>query len=57
MLEQERAHMTPKPVQFDGYVENSARVSSTCLINVQRNYYSVPWELAGKMVSVRLYPN
>ena len=57
MLEQERAHMMPMPVKFDGYVENSARVSSTCLINVQRNHYSVPCELAGKMVSVRLYPN
>lgn len=34
----------------------SARVSGTCLINVQRNHYSVPCELAGKMVSVRLYP-
>lgn len=49
--------MMPMPTQFDGYVENSARVSSTCLINVQRNHYSVPCELAGKMVSVRLYPN
>ena len=57
MLEQERAHMMPMPTQFDGYVESSARVSSTCLINVQRNHYSVPCELAGKMVSVRLHPN
>lgn len=57
MLEQERAHMMPMPTQFDGYVESSARVSGTCLINVQRNHYSVPCELAGKMVSVRLYPN
>lgn len=56
MLEQERAHMMPMPAQFDGYVESSARVSSTCLINVQRNHYSVPCELACKMVSVRLYP-
>lgn len=49
--------MMPMPTQFDGYVESSARVSGTCLINVQRNHYSVPCELAGKMVSVRLYPN
>ena len=49
--------MMPMPAQFDGYVESSARVSSTCLVNVQRNHYSVPCELAGKMVSVRLYPS
>lgn len=49
--------MMPMPTAFDGYVESSARVSGTCLINVQRNHYSVPCELAGKMVSVRLYPH
>jgi len=57
VLEQERAHMMPMPASFDGYIDISARVSSTCLISVQRNHYSVPCELAGKMVSVRLYPS
>ena len=56
MLEQERSHMMPMTAPFDGYIEHSARVTSTCLINVQRNHYSVPCELAGKMISVRLYP-
>lgn len=56
-LEQERAHMMPVPTAFDGYVEKAARVSTTCLINVQRNHYSVPCELAGQMVSTRLYPD
>jgi len=37
-------------------VEKSARVSSTCLVTVQRNRYSVPCELAGQRVSTRLYP-
>ena len=41
---------------FNGYVEEPGRVSSTCLVNVARNHYSVPCELAGKMVSKRLYP-
>jgi hypothetical protein len=41
---------------FDGYVENPARVSSTCLVVVARNRYSVPCELAGQAVSTRLYP-
>lgn len=57
MLEQEHAHMMPVPTPFDGYVEKPARASSTCLINVQRNHYSVPCELAGHMVSTQLYPD
>jgi transposase len=57
MLEQERADMMPMPAPFDGYVEKPARVSSTCLVAVQRNRYSVPCELAGQMVSTRLYPD
>ena len=56
MLEQERAHLMPMPTPFDGYVEKAARVSTTCLVTVHRNRYSVPCELAGQMVSTRLYP-
>ena len=57
MLEQEQSQMMPVPTAFDGYVEKPARVSSTCLVSVQRNRYSVPCELAGQLVSSRLYPN
>jgi len=56
MLEHERAELMPMPEPFDGYVEKPARVSSTCLVTVARNRYSVPCELAGQMVSARLYP-
>jgi hypothetical protein len=56
MLEHERAHLMPMPKPFDGYVEKPARVSSTCLVAVARNRYSVPCELAGQTVSTRLYP-
>jgi len=56
MLEQERVQMMPVPTAFDGYVEKEVRVSSTCLVSVQRNRYSVPCELAGRWVSARLYP-
>ena len=49
--------MMPMPTAFDGYVEKSARVSSTCLVAVARNRYSAPCELAGQRVSTRLYPN
>ena len=44
------------PTPFDGYVERSAKVSSTCLVAVARNRYSVPCELAGQRGSARLYP-
>ena len=57
MLEHERAHLMPMPAPFDGYVEKPARVSSTSLVSVARNRYSVPCELVGQMVSTRLYPN
>tara|TARA_B110001454_G_scaffold99778_1_gene94249 strand:- start:995 stop:2518 length:1524 start_codon:yes stop_codon:yes gene_type:complete len=56
MLEHERAHLMSMPQPFDGYVERPARVTSTCLVSVARNRYSVPCELAGQMVSTRLYP-
>ena len=38
---------------FDGYVEHMARVSSTCLVVLDRNRYSVPAAFAGRVVSVR----
>ena len=56
MLEQERVEMMPMPTPFDGYVQSPAKVSSTCLVSVQRNRYSVPCEFAGQRVSTRLYP-
>ena len=56
MLELELPHLMPMPEPFDGYVEAPGRVSSTCLVSVARNRYSVPCELAGHMVSTRLYP-
>jgi hypothetical protein len=46
----------PVPTPFDSYVELPARVSSTSLISVARNRYSVPCTWAGHRVSVRLYP-
>jgi transposase len=56
MLEHERSQLMPRPAAFDGYVEKPALVSSTCLVSVARNRYSVPCELAGQVVSTRLYP-
>lgn len=56
MHEHESAQLMPMTAAFDGYVEKPARVSSTCLVAVARNRYSVPCELVGQMVSTRLYP-
>lgn len=56
-FEQERAELMPMPTLFDGYVERSAKASSTCLVTVARNRYSVSRELAGQRMSTRLYPS
>jgi hypothetical protein len=55
-LEQEQLYLMPMPTPFDGYVEVLARVSSTCLVTVQRNRYSVPCHLANHKVAIHLYP-
>lgn len=57
VLEQEQLYLMPMPIPFDGYVEVLARVSSTCLVSVQRNRYSVPCHLANHRVAVHLYPD
>ncbi|WP_029889814.1 IS21 family transposase [Polycyclovorans algicola] len=54
--EQEQTQLMPVPTPFDGYVESPARVSSTSLVSIARNRYSVPCAHAGHRVSVRLYP-
>ena len=56
MLEQERTALMPCPPPFDGYVEKLSRVSSTCLVSVDRNRYSAPCEFVGQWLSCRLYP-
>lgn len=53
-LEQEQLYLMLMPTPFDGYIEVLARVSSTCLVTVQRNRYSVPCHLANQKVMARL---
>lgn len=48
-------HLMPMPEPFDGYVEKPAQVSSTCLVAVARNRYSMPCKLVGQIVSTLLY--
>jgi transposase len=53
----EQAALMPLPVAFDGFVEQSKRVSPTCLISFERNRYSVPASFANRPVSLRVYPD
>lgn len=50
----EQPLLRPITARFDGYIEQMVRVSSTCLLSVNRNRYSVPARFAGQAVSVRL---
>lgn len=52
---QEQASLRPLGRAFDGYVEKSVRVRSTCLVQYNSNRYSVPAEHAGRHVSLRAY--
>ena len=54
---EERASLMPLPTAFDGFVEQSKRVSPTCLISFERNRYSVPAPFANRPVSLRIYPD
>ena len=54
---QEQPALMPLPPAFDGFVEQSTRVSPTCLISFERNRYSVPASFANRPVSLRVYPD
>ena len=55
VLAEEQPHLMPVPPPFDGFVEQTKRVSPTCLIAFERNRYSVPASFANRPVSVRIY--
>ena len=54
---EERLELMSKPVDFDGYVESTKRVTSTCLVTFERNRYSVPSTYANRAISLHSYPN
>ena len=54
--EAEKPALMPLPTMFDGFVEQSKRVSPTCLITFDRNRYSVPASFANRPVSLHIYP-
>lgn len=51
----EQPCLMPVPTAFDGFVEYTKRVSSTCLITFEHNRYSVPASFANRIVSLRVY--
>jgi transposase len=53
----ECSKLMPVPAAFDGFVESTKRVSSTCLIHFERNRYSVPASFANRAVNLRAYPD
>ncbi|MEZ5556112.1 IS21 family transposase [Haliea sp.] len=52
----EQSHLMPVPAAFDGFIEHSKRVSSTCLVTFEHNRYSVPASFANRVISLRVYP-
>ena len=53
----EVASLMPLGRTFDGFVEHTKRVSPTCLVNFERDRYSVPASFANRPVSLRIYPD
>ncbi len=53
MLNEERAALNPLPHPFDGSVEKITRVSSTSLVQYDKQKYSVPCEYVGHTVALR----
>ena len=51
----EQKQLMAVPAPFDGYVEHTKRVSSTCLIVFEKNRYSVPASFANRAISLRAY--
>jgi hypothetical protein len=51
---EEQPLLMPIKAVFDGYVESMRRVTSLCLIRIDRNRYSVPAQWANRVVSVRV---
>lgn len=57
VFEDEKVDLRPLGRPFDGYVEKTLRVRSTCLVQYDSNRYSVPCKHAGHHVSLRAYAN
>lgn len=54
-LNHERSFLMPTGHAFDGFVEQTKRISPTCLITFERTRYSVPSSFANRPVSLHIY--
>ena len=51
----EKSSLMELSCPFDGFVEDTKRVSPTCLVTFDRNRYSVPAPYANRPISLRVY--
>jgi transposase len=54
---QEQRQFMKVTAPFDGFIEHSKKVSSTCLVSFDRNRYSVPASFANRRISLHVYPS
>lgn len=54
-IDEERSDLMALPKPFDAFVEQTKRVTSTCLIHHEGNRYSVPASYANRAVSLHIY--
>lgn len=55
VYEEEKEYLLKPACDFDGAVKRLCVASATCLLNYERNQYSVPCKYAGKPVEIRAY--
>lgn len=55
VFEEERPYLRTQAEAFDGYMADERRASSECLVQYERNFYSLPCAYAGRAVTVRAY--
>jgi len=53
LFQEEQASLIQITAPFDGYAEKECRVTSTSLVNYDRNQYSVNSKIAGKTATIR----
>ena len=55
MYEEEKSFLCKQEIDYDGYTQESRIVNSECIVNYDRNKYSVPCKYACKRVDVLVY--
>jgi len=55
VFEEEKPYLRVQMEAFDGYISDERRANTQCLVQYDRNYYSLPCAYAGRPVTVRAY--